>query len=436
MNHYKYSPTDLTDYHRFFTSKFYISVLICAVCGQKNKKILSVLICVICGLNSYAQQIITIDKAIELATINSLKIKNEKLNSEYLQQITKTAYDIPNTAIGTEFGQFNSNLFDVKLGISQSIKFPVVYKKQKQFLIEEAKQGQWNEAIRKRELTKQITEVFYEMIYLKEKEKLLQKTDTIYTEFLRKSTLHFNKGESNVLEKTTAENQLGQIKIQLLELQNDYKTLQIQFKYLLNSDTDYLPLADKYKIDFTEITDTNLEYSLPTIKLIEQEKNINIAKIAMEKTKKKPELVGGAYYQSFRTNSTIVNGYNGLYGSLGIAIPLFNTAIKNKMKALELNNEIANNKLIIEKQKLQSQYLQQQQEYKKFKITVAYYENEALKNVELVLGAANKKFIGGDINYLEWVMLINQNTEIQSNYIEAVKQLNNSIVQLTSLTNK
>ena len=386
--------------------------------------------------NATAQQSITIDKAIEIANTNSLKIKNEKLYSEYLQRITKTAYDIPNTAVGTEFGQFNSNVFDVKLGVSQSIKFPVVYKKQKQLLVEEAKQGQWNEAIQKRELTKQVTQVFYEMIYLKEKEKLLQKTDTIYSEFLRKSTLRFDKGESNILEKATAENQLGQIKIQLAELQNEYKILQSQLKYLLNTDIDYLPSAEKYKIDFAEIIDTNFVAALPNIKLIEQEKSINQAKITVEQSKKTPELIGGIYYQTFRTNIAQLNSYNGLYGSLGLAFPIFNTAIKNKAKALEVNNEIADNKLTIEKQKLQNQYQQLLQEYKKYKATVTYYETEALKNVDLVLATANKKFIGGDINYLEWVMLINQNTEIQSNYIEAVRQLNNAIVQLNSLTNK
>ena len=383
---------------------------------------------------SYAQQSIIIDKAIEIANTNSLKIKNEKLNSEYLQRMTKTAYDIPNTSIGTEFGQFNSNVFDVKLGVSQSIKFPVVYKRQKQLLVEEAKQGQWNEAIQKRELTKQVTQVFYEMIYLKEKEKLLQKNDTIYSDFLRKSTLRFDKGESNVLEKATAENQLGQIKNQLAELQNDYKALQTQFKYLLNTDADYSPVADRYKIDYAETIDTNFVAALPTIKLIAQEKNINIARIALEKSKKNPELVGGAYYQTFRTNSNLQNGYNGLYASLGLAIPLFNTSIKNKMNALEVNNEIADNKLIMEKKNLQYKYQQALQNYQKYKVTVAYYEKEALKNVDVILTTANKKFINGDINYLEWVILINQNTEIQSNYLEAVRHLNNSIIYLNNLS--
>jgi len=57
-----------------------------------------------------------------------------------------------------------------------------------------------------------------------------------------------------------------------------------------------------------------------------------------------------------------------------------------------------------------------------------------VKSVDIVTKAANDKFNNGDINYLEWVMLINQNTQIQSNYIEVVRKLNNSIIELNSLT--
>ena len=69
----------------------------------------------------------------------------------------------------------------------------------------------------------------------------------------------------------------------------------------------------------------------------------------------------------------------------------------------------------------------------KNKMTIDYSKNKALKSVDIVTQAANDKFNNGDINYLEWVMLINQNTEIRSNYIEAVKRLNNSIIVLNSL---
>jgi cobalt-zinc-cadmium resistance protein CzcA len=42
--------------------------------------------------NANAQEKISIEKAIETAISNNIKIKNAKLNSEYLQQMTKTGY--------------------------------------------------------------------------------------------------------------------------------------------------------------------------------------------------------------------------------------------------------------------------------------------------------------------------------------------------------
>ncbi|MFV8347405.1 CusA/CzcA family heavy metal efflux RND transporter [Flavobacterium sp. ZB4P13] len=406
----------------------------------KPKKIKSITTIVVLGVffsfqNANAQEKISIDKAIEIALQNNIKIKNEKLNSEYLQKMTKTGYDIPNTGIISEFGQFNSNANDIKIGISQSIKFPTVYKRQKQLLIEEAKKGQWNEALQRKELSRQVTIVFYEMIYLKEKEKLLLKSDSIYSEFLRKSTLRFDKGESNILEKATAENQSGQIKIQLLELQSDYKIIQSQFKYLLNVDKDFIPVSDKFKMDFDENLGKNATGNQPSIKLFEQEVNSNKAELSLEKSKKLPELIGGVYYQTFKANTLLQDGYNGIYGQFGVAFPLFNSAFNNKKKALEINTQIAENNLNNEKLKLQSKNQELVQEYKKHKETIAYFESQALKNVDLVTKAANDKFINGDINYLEWVMLINQSTEIQSYYIEAVRKLNISVIEINALNN-
>ncbi|MBP6180974.1 CusA/CzcA family heavy metal efflux RND transporter [Flavobacterium sp.] len=407
----------------------------------KPKMIKSVTTIILLGLffpfqNANAQGKISIEKAIEIAFENNMKIKNAKLNSEYLQKMTKAGYDISNTGIIGEYGQFNSNVNDIKIGISQTIKFPTVYKRQKQLLIEEAKTGEWNEALQRKELTIQVTKMFYEMIYLKEKEKLLLKSDSIYSEFLRKSTLRFEKGESNILEKATAENQSGQVKIQLLELQSDYKMTQLQFKYVLNTDKDFIPISDKFKMDFDETLDENTIANQPSVKLFEQEARNNKAQISLEKSKKLPELIGGVYWQTFKTNTAFQDGYNGIYGQFGVALPLFNSTIKNRQKALEINSQIAENNLTNEKLKLHSQYKELIQESKKHKETIAYYENQALKNVDLVTKAANDKFINGDINYLEWVMLINQHTEIQSNYIETVKKFNETILKLRNLISK
>ncbi|MCB9074242.1 MAG: CusA/CzcA family heavy metal efflux RND transporter [Chitinophagales bacterium] len=383
-----------------------------------------------------AQEKITLDKAIEIAAANNLKTKNEQLKSEYLKMLTKTAYDIPNTDISTEFGQFNTNYFDGKIGISQSIKFPSVYRKQKQLLTEESKVGEWNEALQKRELKKQVTTAFYQMLYLKEKEKLLLRTDSLYNEFLNKSTLRFEKGESNILEKTTAEMQSGQIKIQLKDLQTDYKSLQIQFDYLLNTDTSYTPSAQNFKLNFDSNIDTGFIALQPAVKLLEHEININNARIVLEKSKRLPDLIGGVYVQTFRNNTAFKSNNLGTYGQFGFSIPLFNSSLKHKINAYTFANKITLNKVEMEKQYLNTKYRLLLSQYQKYSQKVLYYENVVLKDADVITSTANKQFDNGNINYIEWVMLINQATEIQSNYMETVRQLNDTIEEINSLVNK
>ena len=69
----------------------------------------------------------------------------------------------------------------------------------------------------------QLTNIFFPFTNVGEqKEKLLLRTDSIFASFLERASLRFTKGEANILEKTTAETQRGQLKQQLLQLQQDY----------------------------------------------------------------------------------------------------------------------------------------------------------------------------------------------------------------------
>ena len=100
------------------------------------------------------------------------------------------------------------------------------------------------------------------------------------------------------------------------------------------------------------------------------------------------------------------------------------------------------NKLVVENnysvglQQLNNAYLVALGEYNKFQKTVEYYEKTALSNAILINTTAQQQLINGSINYLEWVTLTNQATNIRNDYIEAVKSLNESIIQINSLINK
>ncbi|MEO6830892.1 MAG: hypothetical protein ABI169_01735, partial [Chitinophagaceae bacterium] len=69
-------------------------------------------------------------------------------------------------------------------------------------------------------------------------------------------------------------------------------------------------------------------------------------------------------------------------------------------------------------------------EYKKLSESVSFLENNSLPSAATIKKVANQQLFSGDINYLEWVMLINQSVAIQNQYLESLNQLNEANIKL------
>ncbi|MDF2448367.1 MAG: CusA/CzcA family heavy metal efflux transporter [Bacteroidota bacterium] len=67
---------------------------------------------------------------------------------------------------------------------------------------------------------------------------------------------------------------------------------------------------------------------------------------------------------------------------------------------------------------------------------VKYFEEQALENAEIISKTANQQFLNGEINYLEWTMLINNAVNIENDYLNALKNLNFASANLTFLLSK
>ena len=225
--------------------------------------------------NTKAQQTITLTAATDSALKNNLNVKNERLNAEYQKKLKATAIDIQQTSLIAEYGQINSFYKDTKFGINQSIRFPTVYSKQKSLQNEYYKSSVLNIAVEEALLKKEVSETFYLLIYLQQKQKILSQNDSMYVAFLQKANLRFSKGESNILEKTTAETQQGQIAIQLKEVKEDIEILLLRFQLLINTKGIYIPLAETTKMSVVATIDVSTISNHPTIKILQQQKQIS-----------------------------------------------------------------------------------------------------------------------------------------------------------------
>lgn len=387
-----------------------------------------------------AQTPISLQAAIDTALKNNLQVKNEQLKAQYQLMLTKTAVLLPQTNFIAEAGQINSIYNDTKFSIGQSVSFPTVYARQKQMLQQEWKASVLNVAVKQALLKKQVAQVFYNLVYLNQKKTLLQYTDSLYRAFYKRAELRLAKGEANVLEKASAETQLGQIELQLNQLQQDASVLQLQFRLLLNTRMAFKPDVSSYQLSFNQLKDTTLLQAHPAMQSIAQQQQLAAATVALEKSKLLPDL-------SLAYNNTSIKGTgadNVLYGAsqrfssvqVGVGIPIFTKAQKEKIASAKFSEQLARDNFSVALQSLQSEYNQQIQTIEKHKQTVNYFESTALKNAILITTTANQQLASGNINYLEWVQLMHQATTVKSDYVEAVKSLNDAIIELNYLINK
>lgn len=385
---------------------------------------------------STAQTPITLQAAIDTALKNNLSLRSEKLNADYLKKLTNAAYTIPLTNAYFEYGQMNSIYSDNRLSVTQSIKFPTVYARQKVLYKEEWKSGLLNAEVRQNEIRRQVTSVYYQMIYLQQKQTLLQHTDSLFATFLKNAELRLKVGETNILERTTAETQRGQISVQLQELLQDFSVLRLQFKYLLNTVTDFIPAENVLQLYTPQIADSTVLQQHPSIKLLRQQQQISNARLQLEKSRLLPDLFTGYYnftIRGFGADNKVYSGSKRFqFVQVGVGIPLFNGAQKATIAAGKINVQLAENNYAQGLQQLQSAYQQAIQEYSKNLQTINYYESTALKNADTIISTANLQFKNGEINYLEWVLLTNNAISIQSQYIEAVRAFNQSITDINS----
>ncbi|MBP6430477.1 MAG: efflux RND transporter permease subunit, partial [Ferruginibacter sp.] len=391
-------------------------------------------------LNGFAQQKISLDSAIKIAMQNNNQIKNEQLKSAYAKALIKTATEIPKTNVVAEYGQINSAYSDTKFGIAQSIAFPTVYKMQKKLVTEEYNAALLGITLKEHEIKKAVTQVFYNVVYLKEKKKLLLLADTLYNNFYTKANLRLQKGESNILEKTTAETQRANIVLQLRQVQQAIETTILELQLLLNTTQIFEPVVANYKMLNVVLADTTSIANNPLLKIIQQQKAIAQAQTSVEKSKLLPDFSLGYFNNSFKGTGADNKLYTGSkrFNSvqLGIGIPIFAKAQKARLAAAKLQEGILQSQYQSNLINLQNQYKQIFTTYQNNVEAVKYFEESGLKNASLITQTANKQFINGEINYLDFVMLTNQAIAIQSNYIEAVNALNESIIAINFITSK
>src|SRR5690606_20088706 len=113
----------------------------------------------------------------------------------------------------------------------------------------------------------------------------------------------------------------------------------------------------------------------------------------------------------------------------GIGVPIFSEGKKAKVKASRISESIAESNLQNFKYTMEDQKQQLKMTYKNNLKIVNQFESSDLKNAQIILESAHNQFNNGEINYLDYVMLLNQSVIVNNNYVDALWKLNEAAIQ-------
>lgn len=380
-----------------------------------------------------AQSRISLDAAYDTALVNNLQIHASDLQIERSQALRKTWFDVPKTGVFVDNDDINPQDKNgvLKIGLSQAIEWPGVYKARKNLFQQQVKSVEISKQIRALEIKKDVQAIYYNLWYLQSKQFLWQRLDSLYSSLAKAALLRVRTGESAGLDSIAAVSKSKEVSVQLSLLQRDIMVEQEHLKKRLTTTVSYLPEKSKPDKVPVSVFDSSLN-NHPQLQLQQQNLNISDAEINLQQQSRKPSFEGRFFSQRLYG---IKNPYSGF--SITVGIPLLGGSYyRNKIKAAELEKSYQQTLLDYEKLSLKTSYAQAYQQLQKDNELLSYYENTGLEQAEAILKSANIAYRAGEISFAELSQFVTQSIDTQKNYLDVLNQYNQSAIQLNYYLNR
>ncbi|WP_316792364.1 CusA/CzcA family heavy metal efflux RND transporter [Pedobacter frigoris] len=384
------------------------------------------------------QRVISVDSAIALALKNNLQLKSSALAVSQSRALEKSAFDPGKTAINFSQDPSSGGGNDNSVGISQSFAWPGLYKNQKKLFVAQTSLAEKIGGYTQSEVIRETRLAYYEYLFGLQTLKVLALQDSIYSNFIKKSELRYKVGETSNLELITAKNKYQEVQAMRQSAAAELAIQQLNLQQLLNVKEAVVPGEQTLivlPLNDGGIPDRNLLSSV-----YQQQIEVAKAKIDVETAKFMPDFTLG-YAQQLVIKSFDPANLNRGYTpgtriagvQFGIGIPIFNGAGRARVNSEKLAVQIAETEYLRMQNQLNVKQQQEMQNYLKHKSMTDYFTSGGLKQADEQLRIAQVSYDLGEIGYIEFIQNMALAVQSKLNYLETVRQLNQSVIQLQFL---
>ncbi len=360
---------------------------------------------------------------IQLANQNNKEIKALELKLEKAKVNATTAFTLDKTTVYYSYDQNNLAVNNQPLkvfGVQQNFDFPSLYFAKKKQLQSDYEVESKTLEIEKNKLNRKVSQNYYEIVYWQNREKLYQYLDSLYQSFSKASNRRFELGETNYLEKITAQAKSQKIAAELVKIEKERTASYHSLQALLQ--TDSLVVVNEDELNYASIKNSsNTVYD----SYYESVVNNYDYQLKLQKQAWFPS-VSAEYFQGKNTGLS-----SALYGfQIGLNVPVFFSGNAKKTKMLQLEKESWNQQKEAELTKINQFVAQKKNHLIGIKTTIDYYETSGKKLSDEILKVANMSYKHGEIDFFQYIQSLENALQIKIDYLDAILEYNNTILDI------
>ncbi|MBY5958041.1 CusA/CzcA family heavy metal efflux RND transporter [Membranicola marinus] len=372
---------------------------------------------------------ISLDDAISLALENNQGIQASSGRINQNKVLENSAFDVEKTEVYYNFDQSNlaENGFPLHVwGVNQSFEFPTIYKARRQVLESNTLLSRDQLAIRKRMLTKEVSQAYYAVLYWNKIETHYKRLDSLYGRFVRAATRRYESGETNRLVQVTAENKQQEVHLLLMQSRaNEQQALVSLRKWLQTSDS--VTIQDQELIPLNLQPLDTMNHPGLSFYINQQVQADN--QLEYQRRLQWPDIHLGIFQGL--NGQEAPNSYLGF--QIGLGIPLFNGAQKSRIEAARVERIIRQHESFNYKKNLRNDYQSILRKLQSLRQGIDYYENTGQSYALEILSNAQALFESGEIDFLQYIQLMDQAQQIERKYLDHVYRYNQAVLEANYL---
>ena len=368
-----------------------------------------------------------VQQAIEMALENHPSVKAGELQVKQQQMLKDAAWNLPDAKISYE--KENNEAAMESWSVEQEMNNPLEYQAKSKMARQRVAESKRRLEKKKAALIRDVRSAYINVLYAKEKVKLLDRLQDIFSKLNRAGEIRYEAGDVSYLEKVSA--------------RAKYKEIHVAREEALN-----LLSGNKNTLKKTLYVRDSIYVNDSTLNKLEPEKGYAVADtlasnpdVALHKQRWKTQQAQSKTVQSqswpdpfFRYSQRNFTGNSSFSAiELGIRIPLDLWAEKGRNQAAKLAaRESYQNYQEVEHDRITA-YRNILENLETYSRQLIYFEESRLKEAEMIIKSASKQYKAGNIDYVQYIQYFDQATRIRLKYLEVLKTYNENIIELEYL---